>query len=206
MGTDIGVSKIRDSFPNDKNDAIWTRFVLQPLSFFFIWAFIKLRFFTNQVTYISILFVFIGGLLFIIGSPRLVIVAAVCFNIFVLLDCVDGNIAQVCGENPFGGWVDALVGYTVYSFLFLSVGMYTDVTTSEFWFFESSNFLLMGTIAAVANLLIRIQSQKLKNIEVDDNGSNDNGVDSIYHEVDRNMGITGFLMPVLLVSVIVGML
>lgn len=206
MGTDIRVSEIRDSFPGDKNDAIWTRFVLRPLSFFFAWAFIRLRFSANQVTYLSIFFVFIGGFLFIIGSHRLAIVAAVCFNVFALLDCVDGNIARVRGGNPFGEWVDALGGYTAYSFLFLSVGMYVEVTTNEFWFFESSNFLLMGAIAAVTNLLMRIQSQKLENIGVKENDGDDKGIDSIQHKVDRNVGITGFLMPVVLVSVIIGML
>ena len=210
MSTNITVAEIKEAFPDEKNDALWTRFVLRPLSYVFAWLFIRLRVSANQVTYLSILFVIAGSILFGTGSYQLAILGAVFFNIFSLLDCVDGNIARVHGGNPFGEWVDALGGYTAYTFLFLSVGVYAEASYGEFWMLGPVDFVLLGAIGAVANLLMRVQHQKFKNIrdggESDDSESGDSGGgDSLQKKVSRNVGITGFLMPAVLVGVVIGL-
>lgn len=202
MVSAVAVRDIKKSFPDHKSDAIWTRYVLRPLSFPFAWLFIKLGFSANQVTYLSIIAIFVGSGLFFLGSYALGIVAAVLFNVFALLDCVDGNIARVTeGGNPYGEWVDALGGYIAYTFVFVSAGMFVDMTYQDLGVIDGIEFHFVGTVAAVTNLLMRVQHQKYENLS---KHSHDNGgrSDSLQKKISRNVGITGFLMPAVLVGVI----
>jgi phosphatidylglycerophosphate synthase len=199
MGTDVTVGDIKDSFPEDKSDALWTRFVLRPLSFPFAWIFIKLGLSANHVTYLSIVAVLAGSGLFLLESYSLAIGAAILFNVFALLDCVDGNIARTTsGGNPYGEWVDALGGYMSYTFLFVSAGVYVGATYGGLLGSWGVNYLLAGTVAAMTNLLMRVQHQKFDNLRDTSNGESGGRPNSIQKEISRNVGITGFLMPIVL--------
>jgi phosphatidylglycerophosphate synthase len=196
MYSEVTVGDIRDSFPDDKSDALWTRFVLRPLSFPLAWLFIKLGLSANQVTYISIICTLTGTGLFLSGLDSLAVAAAVLFNVFALLDCVDGNIARTRTEgNPYGQWIDALGGYISYTAVFISTGVFVEMG-SGLLDLGRVDFVFVGAVAATTNLLMRIQHQKFDNIRTESaDDAEGQQSKSIKKEISRNAGITGFLMP-----------
>lgn len=205
MNSDIQKKEIRESFPSSKSDAIWAKYILRPLSFPVARGFIRLGFSANQITYISIILILFGSALLFFESFVLAIVAATFFNLFALLDCVDGNVARVTdGENTYGEWVDALGGYIAYTFTFVTTGWFVEATYQEVWLIDI-NFLLIGTIAALMNLLIRVQYQKFDNI-TGTNQKSKREEDSLQKRISRNIGITGFLMPSILIGVLLSLL
>jgi phosphatidylglycerophosphate synthase len=203
MYSEVTVGDIRDSFPDGKSDALWTRFVLRPLSFPLAWLFIKLGFSANQVTYFSIICTLSGTGLFLSGSESLAVAAAVLFNVFALLDCVDGNIARARpGENPYGQWIDALGGYISYTAVFISMGVFVEIQAGLLEL-DWVDFVFVGAVAATTNLLIRVQHQKYDNIrpQAPDNAEDEQS-NSIKKSMSRNAGITGFLMPLVFLGTV----
>lgn len=206
METDVNVEDIRNSFPNDKSDALWTKYVLRPLSFPIAWVFIRLGISANQVTYLSILALLCGSALFLLESYTLGIGAAILFNVFALLDCVDGNIARTTsGGNPYGEWVDALGGYMAYTLLFVSGGVYAEWAYGSLFEIWDLNYLLVGTVAAMTNLLMRVQHQKFYNLQMGLGGDSGESK-STKKVISRNVGLTGFLMPIVLIGTILSLL
>ncbi|HDQ15014.1 MAG TPA: CDP-alcohol phosphatidyltransferase family protein [Sediminispirochaeta sp.] len=172
------------------SDSVWTRIVLRPVSVPVAWLFLKLGFSANGVSYFSLLFSLGGGVLFGMGGFVAPLVGAIFFNIFSVLDCVDGSIARVTkSAGPWGGWADAVMGYVAYVAVFLSTGVYVFRISGD-W-----RYLLLAALTSSADLLMRTAYQMYKNIEPE----RAHASVSLERLVAENIGITGFLMPALLV-------
>ncbi|AEF81443.1 CDP-alcohol phosphatidyltransferase family protein [Leadbettera azotonutricia] len=183
---------ISASLPPEKNraDGLWTRFVLRPLSIPVAWAALRLHFGANGVSYISSLFSIAGGVLFSMNGFWLPLWGAILFNCFSVLDCVDGNIARVTHTaSPWGGWADAVMGFVAYTCVFISTGIYVYLR-GGCWL-----VLVIAAVTASANLLTRVAYQIYKNIV----GEEAHGSVSFERKLAENVGITGFLMPALIV-------
>lgn len=176
-----------------KQDGLWTRFVLRPLSFPVAWLALKLRLSPAFISYFSGLLVVTGGILFAWPSEKLLLFAgigAILFNIFSVLDCVDGNMARVTGKaGPWGGWADAVMGFIAYTSVFFATGLYL------FWKTQWWPVLLVAGLTSSANLLTRVAYQIYKNIV----GETAHGSVSFERLLAENVGITGFLMPLILI-------
>ena len=57
----------------------------------------------NQVTVLSVIFALMGGLLISTDSPLLILIGAVFFHIFAILDMSDGEVARYRGEGGVKG-------------------------------------------------------------------------------------------------------
>jgi phosphatidylglycerophosphate synthase len=150
----------------------------------------------GAVSYFSALVSIAGGLLFsfpgIEGPAAYWLPGAgvILFNIFSVLDCVDGNIARVTGTSgPWGGWADAVTGFITYTAVFLSTGVYIYFRTA--WW----PALLITGITSSMHLLTRVAYHIYKNFAGE---SAQNSV-TFEHTLAENLGITGFLMPLLLI-------
>jgi len=162
---------ITSSLPPEKikEDGLWTRFVLRPLSFPVAWAALRMGLSPMAVSFFSALVSIAGGILFSWPDYVLAAAGAALFNVFSVLDCVDGNMARTSGKaGPWGGWADAVMGFMV---------------------------LLVSGLTSSANLLTRTAYQIYKNIA----GQTAHGSVSFERMLAENAGITGFLMPLLLV-------
>lgn len=121
--------------------------------------------------------------------PMLTLIGAILFNFFAVLDCVDGNMARVSGKaSLWGGWADAITGFIAYTSVFFASGVYIYLKT--LWW----PVLLVSGLTASANLLTRIAYQMYKNIV----GESAHGSVSFERMLAENVGITGFLMPLIL--------
>jgi len=182
---------IRASMTEEKKkaDGLWTRFVLRPLSMPLTWAALALGLSANAVSYLSVLLSAAGGVLFSLPGFWPPLGGALLLNGFSLFDCVDGNIARVRKTaSPWGGWADAVMGFVAYTAVFLSTGVYAFLRTG--WW----PFLTVTGLTSSANLLTRVSYQIYKNIV----GESAHGSVSFERKLAENVGITGFMMPALL--------
>jgi len=180
-----------------KQDGLWTRFVLRPLSFPVSWAALRMGLSPSSVSYFSALISVAGGILFAWPDFLLAGIGLVLLNFFSVLDCVDGNMARVSGKaGPWGGWADAVMGFIAYTSVFLACGVYM------YWKTGWWPVLLVAGLTSSANLLTRVAYQIYKNIE----GESAHGSVSFERMLAENVGITGFLMPLLLIFHLVNFL
>ncbi|MCX7786470.1 MAG: CDP-alcohol phosphatidyltransferase family protein [Spirochaetes bacterium] len=228
---------LRSSLPIAKHraDAYWTRWVLRPLSYPVSWFFLRWGWSANAVSYLSALVALLGGFLLSWPYPRLQVTGAILLNLFAVLDCADGNIARVTGTTgPWGAWADALGGYVAYMAVLLGAGMAAEVTSithpsilfsipEVFW--PQGGWVLLGGLAASANLLMRLTYQQYRTLQIQRNASTrvedveSDGVESISAEtevkpgpgaseissekwISENLGVTGLLMPAVLLGVL----
>ena len=73
------------------------------VSIYFTWCCLFLGMNANQVTVLSVVFALMGGLLISTDSPLLILIGAVFFHIFAILDMSDGEVARYRGEGGVQG-------------------------------------------------------------------------------------------------------
>lgn len=194
----ITIQDIRASLPKEKRkaDPFWVNYVLRPLSIPLAWFFIKIGFKANHVTYLSIIVSLIGGVLLLSGNYFVALTGALLFNLFAVLDCADGNIARATKKfSIYGEWVDALGGYITYTVVLLFSGL--AIGNQSGLIFEF-NYFFLASMAVIANLLMRVIYQNFKTIKTE----NIKQEFSARRSISQNFGITGFMMPFLLISVV----
>jgi phosphatidylglycerophosphate synthase len=188
---------IIDSLPPEKrrSDGLWGRFVLRPLAVPVTWLALRLRLSANGVSYLSVLFSAAGGILFSQAGFVLPLWGAILLNIFSILDCADGSVARIRKTaGPWGSWADAVMGFIAYTAVFLSTGVYVYLRTGC-W-----QVLVVAGLTSSANLLARVAYQIYKNIE----GEGAHGSVSFERKLAENVGVTGLMMPALIVCHIAG--
>lgn len=188
---------IISSLPQEKKaaDGIWTKFFLRPLSYPITWLALLFGCSANFVSYSSIIFSISGAILFGLNSYKYSLIGAILLNFYAILDCVDGNIARIRKTvSPIGGWADAIMGHISLTVTLFSIGTYA--------FFETNNwmFLLLAGLSASGNLLMRTAYQAYKNI------GPDTAKKTVSFEmlIAETFGITGLLMPSLLIVIFTG--
>ncbi|MDA3939477.1 MAG: CDP-alcohol phosphatidyltransferase family protein [Spirochaetia bacterium] len=200
----ISIRQIKDSLPPEKNlaDSLWTRYILRPISIPVSWIFLRFDIRANTVSYFSGFLCIIAGFMFGWGIFSLAVFGAILFNIFAVLDCVDGNIARVTATTgPYGGWADALGGYVAYIAVLLSLGYAAGGNNASILGLtpEKVTWVLLGGISASANMLMRLAYQSYRNIAPEGiaGAKKTIGLEKILSE---NLGVTGVLMPALFVG------
>lgn len=197
---------IKATIPQGKDTYhIWLRFVLRPVSIVIAWVFLKTKISANTISYTSALICVLSAFLVVTGNTFYMILGCIGFNLFSLLDCVDGNMARYRNKaNPYGEWADALGGYFASALVLPSVGIAVGLNAETG--LMRILFTGLGVWAGLTNILCRIIQKKYQEIKAQE--SKDDGMDkkSIIRIIDSNMGITGFLMPSVLVGVLTGYL
>ena len=192
---------VLDSLPVEKKrtDPVWTRLVLRALAVPIAWVFLRLGATANQVSYLAVLTSVLGSIALAAGmSSRSAVVGAVLLNVFAVLDCVDGTVARVRGTtSPYGKWVDALGGYVTIGGVFLSAGIAAErMKGAAPYGIGELNFVVIGALAGICNLTMRLQYQHFRNVHGGDTVEGSGW----YRKVDKNLGIVGVLMPALLIG------
>jgi len=189
-------------------------------SFYVTWVFLRLNISANQATYISII-IGLGSCIFLaLGSYTLKLAGAFLAALYLLLDCVDGNIARYRkSASLFGKFIDASASYIISSFLFMSIGagIFTDPDSSvllrhpeSFLIpFNKHIFLIVGFWSALSYVLARLISLRYKTMIASnlDNDSAGNLRPNRYFQIisimSRNIfGVSGFFMPLLLLAAV----
>jgi phosphatidylglycerophosphate synthase len=210
-----------DKMAEDRHE-IWTFYVARPLSFPVTALCLRLGVSANQATALSVPVFAAGALLLAFGSWGAAVAGALLINAWLVIDCVDGNIARYRRTaSSFGGFADAISGYVVLGTVCFSAGIGAFVWPSNTlagqwlgWGSEDLAFaLIAGAWASLASLWIRLVYQKWTNtFPTAGEGRHDlmpsegSGAPSLLARTARFgnnlLNISGLLLPLLLVAVL----
>lgn len=202
------ISELKVGYTNTKRNSekidLWLYYFARPFSWPLTWLCIVLGLSASAVTYISILAVITGTIFIISGNYILTIIGVLLFNLWIILDCVDGNIARYKKTfSKYGEFIDAVGGYFATTFLFSSLGIFAYKV--PFDGIDPAYFLIAGFWATISSLFSRLLYQKYKNIFTGENTAikpRDN-TSSLPMMIAQNIGATsGLVLPASVVAVI----
>lgn len=212
--------QILNSLPVKKNSnsSWWVKLWVRRVSFFFTYIFINLGFSSNGVSVLSIFITLIACVLFMISAKWAIIVAVVLINFWLVLDCVDGNIARCRKQKTvYGEFVDDIGGYYTVAFIYLAIG----VCAYNFGgvMFEKNNIWLvvMGGVSSICDILARLihkdyehftdktlseAERKEKNSHESYEVSDKKSLSYIRRRIGKEIGISGTFMLLTIVCCI----
>lgn len=203
----------RDGLPKwkRKKDPILSRLFYRPVSFLLSAVFSSLGVTANAVSYFSMLVAVVACVLFVVGSP---VAGAALVNVWLLLDCADGNIARCVHAEKYGEFADALSSYVCVGLMFPCIGYCVYQTGGALFGPGEPAIILVGALASSCDTLMRLGYQKYQvvgfgmgvNSHVDQNPEKASGIDAVRIKVDAYLSLGGFLPAVLLVAAIFGFL
>lgn len=212
------LKEIIKSLPAKKNSksSLWVKLIVRKLSFIFTYLFINLGCSAWGASIISVLVAMIGSFCFVINHSLCRIIGVILIELWLVLDCVDGNIARVKKtSSEMGEFIDALSGYYVTGFVYFFVGItaaYTTELFSEYAFL----MIILGGVSTISGLLARIIHQKYtysimvinqanpqKHNDIPEQEvENKKSIQYIRSRLDKEIGISGLFMPLLIVALI----
>lgn len=116
----------------------------------------------NTVSYASAILGVIACGLFLVNNHVATIIGAVLVNIWLIMDCTDGNLARTVKKQPFGEFADGVSGYILMGLLCTCMGFSAYRTGGII--FEAGNpwIILIGAFASSSDSLMRLIYQKYK--------------------------------------------
>lgn len=208
--------EIKASLTKKKNSrsSLWVQLWVRKASFPFTYLFINTGWTANMVSVLSWIVIFLAAVLISINNFWCMLIGIILTNFWLVLDCVDGNIARVKKVKTFmGDFYDAVAGYGPFSFTTIALGIaafHTSFIIPEqyrYW------FIIIGAIGAVSNIYMRLVHQKylnclfvgkkilgeLEEITLKDT-DNKKSFAYIREQIDKNLGVSGLFMPWLFVA------
>lgn len=208
--------EIVDSLPKKKNgrSSIWVRNVVRKLSFPVTYLFINAGWSANMVSLLSWVVIFVGAVMLGINNFWSMLLGVILINFWLVLDCVDGNIARCKKTKSFmGDFFDAIAGYGPFAFSTISLGVAAYNTSFIVPDKDKWLLVLLGGCASMANIYTRLIHQKYlncyfagKNIikETDDINLKDTedrrSFAYIRERFDKEIGVSGLYMVWLFVA------
>ena len=208
--------EIKASLTKKKNSrsSLWVQLWVRKASFPVTYLFINTGWTANMVSVLSWIVIFVASVLLSIDHFWVMFTGVVLTNFWLVLDCVDGNIARVKKVKTFmGDFYDAAAGYGPFSFSTIALGMAAYHTSflipEDYRFF----LILLGGVGATANMYMRLIHQKYLNCyfagkrilnELCDISLADTedkrSFAYIREQIDKNIGVSGLFMPWLFVA------
>jgi len=192
------LKEIHASLPPEKRktDGTMTAVFFRPIAEPVSWLFLRMGLTPNQVSFKSGVVCVAAFALSLFPPAIFHWLAIALFLFFGVLDCADGTMARTMGKKSrYGGWADAAGGYIAYATELFAIGM-----TSFFAYGDSylgvalpwggATWILAASFAALANTLMRLLHQAMKNVDLAAGDVADVGKEKRFSE---EIGITGYL-------------
>lgn len=205
----------KDTMPawKRKKDPILSRIFYRPVAFVTSSIAANLGISANAVSYFSAIVAVIACCCFLPNIYALHIVGAVLINIWLILDCTDGNLARSVESQPFGEFADGISSYILVGLMCTMMGIAV--------FFEGGVLIspgnpwmiLAGALASSSDSLMRLIYQKYKNTEREmaDKGiveiekdirTDHDQVSSLRVRIEAELGVGGLLPIAILFAAI----
>lgn len=213
-------SRIVESLPVKKNSnsSWWVKLWVRKASFLFTYLFINLGFSPNAVSVFSIFVVLAACVCFSVPNMVCVAIAVILVNFWLVLDCVDGNIAR-CRKvkTVYGEFVDDIGGYYTVAFVYLAIG----VCAYHFGgiLFSPGNHwvIVAGGIACICDILARLihkdyenftarmateEERKIKAEIPSYEVTNKKSISYLRRRIGKELGISGAFMPLTIICAV----
>lgn len=201
---------IIDSLPVKKNSksSWWVKLWVRKASFPFTYLFINLGWSSNGVSVLSILVSLFACVLFSLGLNWATISAVILINFWLILDCVDGNIARCKKQTKlYGEFIDAMSGYYTVGFVYLALGI---ASYHQHSFLSNSILIIIfGALSSICDILSRlIYTNYCSVLRPDSSESeksktdNKHTINYIRKRISKELGISGMFMPLTIIGYI----
>ncbi len=171
-----------DSMPKWKRikDPFLTRIFYRPVSFFCAAVCANNGISANTVSYVSAIVAVFACLCFIPQCYWCNIVGALLCNVWLIMDCIDGNLARGVKKQPFGVFADSMSSYILVGFVVTAMGFCAYMNGGLFIKAGSPWIILIGAVASTSDTMMRLIYQKYKATERE---LQDMGVMEVEHDV-----------------------
>ena len=209
--------EIVESLPKKKNSrsSLWVKLVVRKISFVFTFLFVNIFISPWLASVISAIIAILGSVFLCINNDTFRILGVIFIQLWLVFDCVDGNIARVTKHfSKMGDFIDTLSGYVISAFAMVGIGVAAYNTTSISFLKDNYLLVLFGCLGCIANLLTRLIHQnyvatilKLESKGVvihnpDEDVERDHGLGYLRSRIDKEIGISGIFMPLLIIAAI----
>ena len=202
----------------NSNSSWWVKLWVRKVSFFFTYVFINLGYSPNGVSVLSIFVSLVACSLFMVPTRGAVITAVVLINFWLVLDCVDGNIARCRKQKTaYGEFVDDIGGYYTVAFVYLSIGVCAYNFGGVFFGQNNMWLIVMGGVSSICDILARLihkdyehftdktlteDERKEKNRHESYEVTDKKSISYIRRRIGKEIGISGSFMPFTILSCI----
>jgi len=205
--------KIVESLPVKKNSnsSWWVKLWVRKMSFPLTYLFINMGFSPNAVSVLSIAFVLAACAGYVISTPAAVITAVVMINVWLILDCVDGNIARCRKQKTvYGEFVDDIGGYYVVAFIYLAIA-FCVYNTGGLLVEEGNKWILAaGGVACICDILARLINKDYVNfsrnrtdyVQEDYLTESKKSLSYVRRRIGKELGVSGLFMPLTIICAI----
>lgn len=204
---EIAEASTKKSSENDAGGSnLMTTFFFRPVSYVVTKPLLRTGLSPNQVSFISLVFAVVGFVLFVAGIAfpmRSIweILGLVCFVLWNILDCVDGNIARI--KKQFSGkgdlW-DAAAGYAAMCLMVFSMGVAAFDPAQPY----SVIYVILGGLSGLSCLYPRLLMHFFYHGE--DNEINDKTSYGRMKLIAFNITSPDcFVQPIMLISILLGL-
>ncbi len=203
----------RESMPDwkRKKDPILSRIFYRPVSFLISSVCANMGISANAISYFSGLFAIIACFLFLVDNYEIKIVASIMINIWLIMDCTDGNIARSVKRQPFGEFADGISSYILVGLMCTTMGFSVYQTGGVFLKQGCVWIILLGAFASSSDTMMRLIYQKYKAtaremvdkkmiLPEEDKRTGYNCVGSLRVRLEAEFGIGGLLPIVILIA------
>ena len=207
---------ITSSLTKKKNSrsSLWVQLWVRKASFPVSYLFINAGWSANMVSVLSWVLIFVAAVCLCINNFWWMFAGVILTNFWLVLDCVDGNIARVKKVRTFmGDFFDAVAGYGPFSFTTLALGVAAYNTTILVPVEMKHWLIIIGGLGAICNLYMRLVHQKYLNcffaasqilgenerITLKDSDDKKSFA-YIREQIDKNLGVSGLFMPWLFIA------
>lgn len=188
-----------------KKDPILSRVLYRPVSFVLSSLFCEIGWSANMVSYFSVAVALGACLSFVIGQP---ILGALLINLWLFLDCADGNIARCVKKEKYGDFADSSSSYICVGLMFVSIGYCSYFSGGGLIPAGDPLIILIGALAGSSDSLMRLCFQKYQNssskqgldVSVSENPEEETGINKIRIKIDAYVSLGGFLPVAVLIA------
>lgn len=139
------------------NEEHWAgRLYMRDLSPYVSTMFVRLGVPPNPITYLMMVFGVLSGVVVALGGLWSAILAAVFIQIYLLLDCSDGEVARYTGRTSVAGiYLDRIGHYVSEIALLIGLGIRAQGE------FEAGGWVILGMAAALGVALIKAETDNV---------------------------------------------
>lgn len=124
---------------------------------YFTWLFVRLGVTPNQVTVVMVVCGVLAGVVLAFGGLWSAVLAAVLIQLYLILDCSDGEVARYTGRTSIAGvYLDRIGHYLSELALLIGLGM-----RAEGHWTVAGGYLTAGLAAAVGAALIKAETDNV---------------------------------------------
>lgn len=203
----------KDSLPDwkRKKDPILSKIFYRPVSFFFSAFFSNVGWTANMVSYLSACVALVACACFVLSQP---VAGAILINLWLVLDCADGNIARSVRKERYGDFADSMSSYICVGLMFVCMGYCAYQLGGLLFEAGDPRVILIGALSGSSDSLMRLLFQKHLNssfaqglaVNRSEDPEKQRGINRIRMKVDAYVSLGGFLPLVVLLGSCFGFL